>query len=201
MIAPKSSQEAPRDLRARQGRELRLHGALDLVGKRARSSVIRIDCALASCSACASRSAAIQSALPVSSATTSTSDGPGDHVDADLAEHQPLGRGDIGVAGADDLGHRRDGRGAVGQRRHRLRAADAVDLGDAAELRRRQHQRVELAVRRRHHHHDARARRRPWPAPRSSAPRTDRRRCRPAHRARPPRSRSSASRARRRARR
>ena len=79
----------------------------------------------------------------------------GDHVDADLAEHQPLGRGDIGVAGADDLRHRRDRRGAVGERRHRLRAADAVDLGDAAEMRRRQHQRIELAVGRRHHHHHA----------------------------------------------
>ena len=39
-------------------------------------SVIRIDCALTSCSACAKRSAAIQPALPVSSAMTSTSDGP-----------------------------------------------------------------------------------------------------------------------------
>jgi hypothetical protein len=34
---------------------------------------------------------------------TSTSDGTGDHVDADLAEHLPLGGGDIGVAGADDF--------------------------------------------------------------------------------------------------
>jgi hypothetical protein len=63
-------------------------------------SVIRIDCALASCSACANRSAAIQPALPVSSAITSTSEGPGDHVDADLAEHLPLGGGDIGIARA-----------------------------------------------------------------------------------------------------
>src|SRR3984893_11876689 len=39
-------------------------------------SVIRIDCALTSCSACASRSAAIQAALPVPSAMTSTSEGP-----------------------------------------------------------------------------------------------------------------------------
>jgi len=36
--------------------------------------------------------------------------GTGDHVDADLAEHQPLGGGDIGIAGTDDLCHRRDGR-------------------------------------------------------------------------------------------
>ena len=73
--------------------------------------------------------------------------GPGDHVDADLAEDQPLGGRHIGVAGPDDLGDRRDGRGAVGERRHRLRAADAIDLVDAGELRRRQHQRRELAVR------------------------------------------------------
>ena len=81
--------------------------------------------------------------------------GAGDHVDADLAEHQPLGGGDIGVAGADDLRDRRDGRGAVGQRRHRLRAADAVDLRDAAEPGGRQHQRIELAAGRRHHHDHA----------------------------------------------
>ena len=82
--------------------------------------------------------------------------GPGDHVDADLAEHQALGGRHIGVAGPDDLGDRRDRLGAVGERRHRLRAADAIDLVDAGELRRRQHQRRELAVRRRHHHDQAR---------------------------------------------
>ena len=37
----------------------------------------------------------------------STSDGPGDGVDADRAEHLPLGGGHVGVAGADDLGDRR----------------------------------------------------------------------------------------------
>ena len=31
-----------------------------------------------------------------------------DHVDADFAEHQALGRRHIGVAGSDDLGDRRD---------------------------------------------------------------------------------------------
>ena len=58
--------------------------------------------------------------------------GAGDHVDADLAEHLPLGRGDIGIAGADDFRDRRDRRRAIGERRHRLRAADAIDLGHAA---------------------------------------------------------------------
>ena len=79
---------------------------------------------------------------------------PGDHVDADLAEHQALGRRHIGVAGTDDLVDRRDRRGAVGERRHRLGAADAVDLVDAGERGGRQHQRVEPAVGRRHHHHE-----------------------------------------------
>ena len=82
--------------------------------------------------------------------------GAGDHVDADLAEHHALGRRHIGVAGPDDLGDRRNRLGAVGERRDRLRAADAINLVDAGELRRRQHQRVELAAGRRHHHHDPR---------------------------------------------
>jgi hypothetical protein len=82
--------------------------------------------------------------------------GSGDHVDADLAEHDALGRRHIGVAGTHDLGDRLDARCPIGECGHRLRAADAIDLVDACELRRRQHQRVELSVRRRHHHDDAR---------------------------------------------
>ena len=50
---------------------------------------------------------------------------PGDGIDADLAEHFALGGGDLGIAGAHDLVHRRDAFGAIGQRRHRLRPADA----------------------------------------------------------------------------
>ena len=125
----------------------------------------------------------------------------GDHVDADLAEHQALGRRHIGIAGPDDLGHRLDRLGAVGERGHRLRAADAIDLVDAGELGRRQYQGRKLAVRRRHHHHQPRRSRRPWPARRSSAPTTDRPRCRPARKARPLRSRSTSRPFRRRARR
>ncbi len=82
--------------------------------------------------------------------------GSGDHVDADLAENQALGGGDIGVARPDDLGDRSDGLGAVGERRDRLRAADAKDLVDAGKLRGREHQRREPAVRRRHHHDETR---------------------------------------------
>ena len=80
----------------------------------------------------------------------------GDGIDADRAVHLPLGGGDVGVAGADDLDHRADRLGAEGERGHRLRAADAIDLGDAGQMRRGQHQRVHLAAGRRHHHGDAR---------------------------------------------
>ena len=79
-----------------------------------------------------------------------------DHVDADGAEDQALGGGDVGVAGAHDLVHRRDTLGAVGERGHRLCPADAVDFGDAGDLRGSHHCRVERAVRRRHRHGDAR---------------------------------------------
>ena len=56
---------------------------------------------------------------------------PGDGIDAHLAEHFALGGGDPGIAGAHDLVHRRDACGAIGQRRHGLGAADAVDFADA----------------------------------------------------------------------
>ena len=61
----------------------------------------------------------------------------GDHVDADDAEHAPLGRRDIGVAGADDLGDRLDALRSVGERGDRLRAADAIDFRYARDFRRR----------------------------------------------------------------
>ena len=71
---------------------------------------------------------------------------PGHHVDADRAEHAALRRGDVGVARADDLVDRGNGRGAVGERADRLRAADREHAVDAGELRGRKHQRVPLAV-------------------------------------------------------
>ena len=71
----------------------------------------------------------------------------GDHVDADAAEDPALGGGDEGVAGAGDLVDRGDGFGAVGQRRNRLRAADAIDRVDAGDLGGQQDQRVHLPVR------------------------------------------------------
>jgi len=57
----------------------------------------------------------------------------GNHVDAHLAEHLPLGLGHVHVAGTDDLVDARHRGRAEGERRHRLRAADrehAVHAGD-----------------------------------------------------------------------
>ena len=80
----------------------------------------------------------------------------GDHVDADRAEDDALGGGDIGIARPDDLGDGRDALRAIGQRRDRLRAADAVDFLDAGNLCGGQHRRIDLAFQRRHDHDDAR---------------------------------------------
>ena len=80
----------------------------------------------------------------------------GDHVDTDLAENDALGRGDVGIARADDLGDRSDGRGAIGQRRDRLGAADAIDFVDAGQLCRCQYKRRQKATGCRHHHDEAR---------------------------------------------
>ena len=75
MMAPKSRQDAPA-MSARGSVLSCASTAFSTASASAASSVIRIDCALASCSACARRSAAIQSGLPVLSARISTSDGP-----------------------------------------------------------------------------------------------------------------------------
>ena len=76
----------------------------------------------------------------------------GDHVDAHAAEHAPLRRGNIGVAGADYLVHLRNALGAVSQRRHCLRPTDGEYPVDASNIGRRQYQIVAFAVGGRHHH-------------------------------------------------
>ena len=76
----------------------------------------------------------------------------GDHVDAHGAEHAALGSRHVGIAGADDLVDLGNGLRAIGQRRHRLRATDREHPVDAGDRRRRQHQRIALAIRRRHDH-------------------------------------------------
>ena len=155
MMAPKSRHDAPAIGRARQRRELRRDRLLDRVGER---GVVGDQDRLRAGVVLGLRQQI--GGDPVGIAGLVGEDQhfgrAGDHVDADRAEHQALGRRHIGVAGTDDLGDRRDRLGAVGERRHRLRAADAIDLVDAGELGRRQHQRRELAVRRRHHHDEAR---------------------------------------------
>ena len=120
--------------------------AASTASPKAASSVIRIDCAAASCSACASRSAAIQSGIVAGVGDDQHFRRAGDHVDADRAEHLPLGGRDIGIARPDDLGDRPDRLGAVGKRGDRLRAADPVDLRHAGEIGGDQHQRVDLAA-------------------------------------------------------
>ena len=60
--------------------------------------------------------------------------GPGDHVDVYPAEDLALGLRHVGVSGAHDLIHLRDGPGAVGQGGHRLGAAHLVDPGHAGDF-------------------------------------------------------------------
>ena len=71
-----------------------------------------------------------------------------DHVDADLTENTTLGGCNKGVSGSGDLINRLDRFGAIGQRRDRLRATDAVNLIHAGQARRQQNQRIDNAVRR-----------------------------------------------------
>ncbi|ENN87541.1 hypothetical protein RHSP_44317 [Rhizobium freirei PRF 81] len=79
----------------------------------------------------------------------------GDHVDADGAEHLAFGRGHIGIAGTGDLGDRLDRFGAIGKRRNRLRAADAVDFFDAGHAGGRKDGWIDRAVLGRHDDDDA----------------------------------------------
>jgi hypothetical protein len=71
---------------------------------------------------------------------------PGNHVDADRAEHAALRACDIGVARADDLVDLRNALRAVGQRRHRLRAADGEHTIHTGDRRGSQHQRIAFAA-------------------------------------------------------
>ena len=78
----------------------------------------------------------------------------GDHVDAHLAEHAPLGAGHIGIARPGDLVDCCDGGCAVGQRPHRLRAAYGEHPVHTGHGRRRQYQGIAVAIRGGDHHHD-----------------------------------------------
>ena len=64
--------------------------------------------------------------------------GSGEHVDGAVEGDEALGRGDVEIAGADDLVDARDGFSAVGERRDGVGAAGAIELGDAEQVRGRE---------------------------------------------------------------
>ena len=91
-----------RDLGPRQCRKLRLHGAFDLGGQGGAvgdQDRLRVGVMLGLRQQIGGDPGGIAGVV----GNNKHFGGPGDHVDADLAEHQPLGGGDIGVAGSDDL--------------------------------------------------------------------------------------------------
>ena len=76
----------------------------------------------------------------------------GDHIDTHRAEHAALGGRHISIAGTDDFVDLRHGLGTVGQRRHRLRAADGEHPVYPGNRRGCQYQLIFFAARRRHDH-------------------------------------------------
>ena len=137
------------DVAARQRGALRLQLGVHRRAPALADVVTRMTCAITSCSACASRSAATKPALAESSAITSTSDGPAGRsmaAPSGSAGHQLFGGRHPGAAGAEDLVDLAHGLGAEGQGGDGLRAAHLVDGVDAAELGRDQHGRVQLAL-------------------------------------------------------
>ena len=108
----------------------------------AASGASSIACATSSCSACEKRSIATQSGSVAAVADHQDLGRAGDHVDAHDPEHPALGRGDVRVAGADDLVHRRNGRGAERERGDRLGAADREHPVHPADRRRGEHERI-----------------------------------------------------------
>ena len=76
----------------------------------------------------------------------------GNHVDADLAEDQLLGGGHVDVARPGDLVDPGDGGRAVGQRRHRLGAADPEDPVNPGKTGGGKHVGIDLPAGSRHHH-------------------------------------------------
>ena len=72
--------------------------------------------------------------------------GAGEQVNGHVADHQPFGGDDVGIAGAEDLLHAPDRGRAVSHRRDGLGAADTIDLRRARRARRKQERRVDAAV-------------------------------------------------------
>ena len=70
----------------------------------------------------------------------------GQQINGDVADEQPLGGDDVGVAGAENLLHAPNRLGAVSQRGNRLRAADAVNLRCPRHARREKQRGIDGAV-------------------------------------------------------
>lgn len=81
---------------------------------------------------------------------------PGDHIDPDHTEDATLGRRHIGIARAHNLVHGGNGRGTVGERSNRLRAADGVGARDTRQVRSGKHQRISPTAGRWHEHNNVR---------------------------------------------
>ncbi len=79
---------------------------------------------------------------------------PGDHVDAHLAKHLSFSSGHVDIPGPNNLVYPGNTPGTVGQRSHRLGAADTKRAIHTGQVSRSQHRRVDLAVGRWYHHDD-----------------------------------------------
>ncbi len=95
------------DLLARQDRQARAPPHRPPCRRTPASSVMRMDCEEASCSAWREQIGGDPVRIIGAVGDDENFRRPGDGIDADLAEHLALGRGDIGIAGADDLVDRR----------------------------------------------------------------------------------------------
>ena len=78
----------------------------------------------------------------------------GDHIDPDLSEDLLLRLSDEGIARTHDLIDAWNRRRPIGERRHRLRAADLEDPANASDMRRREDIRIDRALLIRWGHHD-----------------------------------------------
>ena len=151
MIAPNLRQDFSRDRGARQRAQLRRDRGLHRVGKR---GVIRDENGLRAGVVLSLREEIGCDPVGIAGPIREDQDlrRPRDHVDAHPAENQALGRRNICVSRAHDLGDRADGCRAIGERGDRLGAPHAIDFVDTGNFCCRQNKRDELSIGRRHHH-------------------------------------------------
>ena len=79
--------------------------------------------------------------------------GAGNRINANRAVDLPLGGGNIGIAGPDNLVDRCNGFGAIGQSGDSLRTANPPDFINTGNTGSRQHHRADKPVRRRNDNH------------------------------------------------